>query len=62
MEPILEGILPLLSKETIIGVDDYGRPECPTVKPWADRVEQSGQWRQVMEYDWADIAFYQKTA
>jgi hypothetical protein len=49
-----------LSKETIIGVDDYGRPECPTIKPWADKVEQSGQWRQLMEYDWADIAFYQK--
>lgn len=60
MEPVLQGIFPLLSKETIIGVDDYGRPECPTIKPWADKVEQSGQWRQVMEYDWADIAFYQK--
>ena len=26
MEPVLQGIFPLLTEETIIGVDDYGRP------------------------------------
>lgn len=29
-----------------IGVDDYGRPDYPGIKPWADKVDQSGQWRK----------------
>ncbi|MGA8499762.1 MAG: hypothetical protein WB764_30065, partial [Xanthobacteraceae bacterium] len=33
MEPVRQGIFPLLTKETIIGIDDYGRPECPAIKP-----------------------------
>jgi hypothetical protein len=45
MEPVRQGIFSLLTKETIIGVDDYGRPECPAIKPWADKVEQAGQWK-----------------
>jgi hypothetical protein len=59
MEPVLQGIFPLLTADTIIGVDDYGRPETPTIKPWADKIEKSGRWRKLAEYP-EFIAFYQK--
>lgn len=48
----------VLTSETIIGLDDYGRPETPTVKPWADAVERDRRWEKLIEYDRAFIAFY----
>jgi len=59
--PTLNGIERLITSQTIIGLDDYGRPETPTVKPWADSVEAAGRWRKVAEYP-EFIAFYQKVA
>jgi hypothetical protein len=58
--PTLDAIADKLTPDTIIGLDDYGRPECPTVKPWADSVEAFGKWRKVAEYP-EFIAFYEKT-
>jgi hypothetical protein len=60
MEPVRQRIFSLLTDETIVGVDDYGRPETPTIKPWADKVEQAGQWKKLAEYP-EHIAFYQKS-
>jgi hypothetical protein len=56
LDPVLRHVLPLCSRDTVIGLDDYGRPQTPTVKPWADAVEQEGLWEKVHEY-W-DQAFY----
>ena len=51
MEPVLQGILPLLSKDTIIGVDDYGRPECPTLSlgrtGWNSRAGGGRSWSMI---------------
>jgi hypothetical protein len=58
MEPVLRYILALCSRETVIGVDDYGRPETPTVKPWADATEARGVWEKLREYPDTHIAFY----
>jgi hypothetical protein len=58
MEPVLRHILSLCGSETILGVDDYGRPETPTVKPWADETERRGVWTKVREYPETVMAFY----
>jgi hypothetical protein len=42
MDPILRQIWPLCSRDTIIGIDDVGRPENPTVGPWVDKLVESG--------------------
>jgi hypothetical protein len=42
MAPVLETILPLLGPGTIIGIDDVGRPETPTVEAWVDRITDDG--------------------
>jgi hypothetical protein len=60
MEPVFDQIQRLCSSDTVIGVDDYGRPETPTVKPWADAVEQRGVWTKLREYRDTHIAFYRK--
>lgn len=58
MEPVLQHVRHLCTKETVIGVDDYGRPETPTIKPWADETEKSGIWTKLQDYPESSIAFY----
>jgi hypothetical protein len=58
MEPVLQHIRGLCGRDTIIGVDDYGRPETPTVKPWADETETRETWEKIAEYPESCIAFY----
>jgi hypothetical protein len=42
MAPVLETVMPLLGPDTIIGIDDVGRPETPTVEAWVDRITADG--------------------
>jgi hypothetical protein len=58
MDPVLQHLRGLCTHDTVIGVDDYGRPETPTVKPWADDVEHRGVWKKLQEYPESFIAFY----
>jgi len=58
--PTFRSIEHLLTPQTIIGLDDYGRPGTPSVKPWADSVEHVGRWRKLAEDHSAFIAFYQR--
>jgi hypothetical protein len=43
MEPVLAAIWPRIEPDTIIGIDDVGRPETPSVAPWVDKVVQEGR-------------------
>ena len=58
MEPILETIWPLLSHDTIIGIDDVGRPETPSVAPWVDRVTQARKLIELERYPEDFIRFF----
>jgi hypothetical protein len=60
MEPVLTKIWPLLTADTIIGIDDIGRPETPTVEPWVNRVLASGRLRQVARHRSEFIGIFQK--
>ncbi len=42
MDPVLRQIWHLCGDDTIIGVDDVGRLETPTVAPWLDHPAASG--------------------
>jgi hypothetical protein len=42
MDPVLRQIWHLCGPDTIIGVDDVGRPETPTVAPWLDDLIKTG--------------------
>jgi len=58
MDPVLDGIWPLLGDETIVGIDDVGRPETPGVEPWVDRVTQAGRLIELARYADDFIRFY----
>jgi hypothetical protein len=51
MDPVLRQIWHLCSDDTIIGVDDVGRPETPTVAPWIDHLVASGAAEPVFDSD-----------
>jgi hypothetical protein len=54
MDPVLRQIWHLCGDDTIIGVDDVGRPETPTVAPWLDHLVASGAAELVFNSD--DVA------
>lgn len=60
MGPVFDYLRGLCTNQSVLGVDDYGRPETPTVKPWADELEHRGVWHKLREYSDSHIAFYQK--
>lgn len=51
MEPVLRHIWPLCSPDTVIGIDDVGRPETPTVAPWLDHLLACGAFELVFDSD-----------
>ena len=50
LDDVLAVIWPLLHRDTIIGVDDAGRPETPGVGPWLDRLTETGRLIELMRY------------
>ncbi len=51
MDPVLRKIWPLCSLDTIIGVDDVGRPETPTVAPWLEELIAVGALEPIFNSD-----------
>lgn len=51
MEPVLRTIWPLCGPDTVIGVDDVGRPETPTVAPWLDELIATGALEPIFNSD-----------
>jgi hypothetical protein len=60
MGPVLHTIWHLLSRDSLIAVDDVGRPETPTVKPWLDDLIARGQIKVVEEYPGECMGIYRK--
>ena len=58
MEPILETIWPLLSRDTIIGIDDVGRPHTPGVGPWVDQLTEARKLIELERYPGDFIRFF----
>lgn len=56
--PFLDGIWPLLRPDTIIGIDDVGRPETPTMLPWVERLVSEGRLRQLAAYPGDFIRYF----
>lgn len=50
MEPVLANIWPWIGPDTLIGIDDLGRPETPTVKPWVEHLLTSGRLLEVARH------------
>jgi len=51
MDPVLRTIWSKCGPDTIIGIDDVGRPETPTVAPWLDGLLSSGAVELVFDSD-----------
>jgi len=51
MDPVLRQIWPLCGPDTIIGVDDVGRPETPTVAPWLEELVAVGALELIFNSD-----------
>jgi hypothetical protein len=51
MHPVLQQIWPLCGPDTIIGVDDVGRPETPTVAPWLKDLIAKGVLEEIFNSD-----------
>jgi hypothetical protein len=49
MDPILHHIWPLCSTDTVIGIDDVGRPENPTVGPWVEQLIATGAVESIFD-------------
>lgn len=60
MDPVLETIWPSITKDTVVGIDDVGRPETPTVEPWVDEVVRSGRLVETARYPNEFIRFYRR--
>lgn len=58
MEPVLNAIWHLIEPETIIGVDDVGRPETPSIGPWVDQTVNGGRLIELERYPGDFIRFY----
>lgn len=59
MEPVLEQIWPLISPQTIIGIDDVGRPETPSVFPWVEKIKADKRLTELQHFDGHFISFFQ---
>jgi len=51
MDPVLRQIWHLCGPDTVIGVDDVGRPETPSVGPWLDGLVKAGAVEIVFNSD-----------
>lgn len=51
MDPVLRTIWSKCGPDTLIGIDDVGRPETPTVAPWLDGLLASGAVELVFDSD-----------
>ena len=51
MDPVLRTIWSKCGPDTIIGIDDVGRPETPTVAPWLDKLIACGAVELVFDSD-----------
>ena len=51
MDPVLRQIWHLCGPDTVIGIDDVGRPETPTVAPWLDDLVKTGVVELVFNSD-----------
>ncbi len=51
MDPVLRTIWSKCGPDTIIGIDDVGRPETPTVSPWLDGLLAAGALEMVFDSD-----------
>jgi Macrocin-O-methyltransferase (TylF) len=60
MDPVLNKIWPHITKDTIIGIDDVGRPETPTVEPWVDEVVRAGRLVEISRHPNEFIRFYKR--
>ncbi len=58
LDDVLAAIWPLLHRDTIIGIDDAGRPDTPGVGPWVDRLTESGQLIELARYPREFIRFF----
>lgn len=58
MAPVLDVIWPLIHRDTIIGIDDVGRPETPSVLPWAESLTASGRLIECERHPGNFIRFY----
>jgi hypothetical protein len=58
MEPVLDVIWPLITKDTIIGIDDVGRPETPSVLPWVEKIKAEGKLIELAHYDGHFISYF----
>ena len=59
MAPVLDRIWPLLREDTVIGIDDVGRPETPTVLPWVQQLVAEGRLIQLQSFPKNYVAFFQ---
>lgn len=51
MDPVLRTIWSKCGPDTVIGIDDVGRPETPTVAPWLDGLLAAGALELVFDSD-----------
>jgi hypothetical protein len=58
MAPVLDTIWPLIEPDTIIGIDDVGRPETPSVLPWVGRLEAQGRLVRLEDHPSSFIRFF----
>jgi hypothetical protein len=58
MAPVLAQIWPLIGQDTIIGIDDVGRPETPSVLPWVERIVAEGRLVELERTPGAFIRFF----
>ena len=58
MDPVLSRIWSLIGRDTIIGIDDVGRPETPSVLPWVERLVAEGRLVELERTPGAFIRFF----
>jgi hypothetical protein len=58
MDPVLSRIWPLIGRDTIIGIDDVGRPETPSVLPWVEKIVAEGRLVELERTPGAFIRFF----
>ncbi len=57
--PVLDGLWRHLDEDSIIGIDDIGRPEAPSVTAWVEQLLSEGRLNQLAVYQDDHIGFYQ---
>ncbi len=58
MAPVLDVIWPLISVDTVLGIDDVGRPETPSVLPWVDKLTSQGRLTELERHPGNFIRFF----